>query len=138
MEESAFVELARTADILSRAPARLLKAHGLSPTQYNMLRILRGAPAGLACGEIAGRMITRDPDVTRLLDRLEKSGLISRSREERDRRTVKTRITTEGLTLLAQLDAPMLALHRKQLGHLRREQLRGFSELLRQARGKSS
>ena len=136
LEELAFVELARTTDILSRAPAMLLKVQGLSPTQYNVLRILRGAPEGLACGEIAGRMITRDPDVTRLLDRLEKRGLISRCREEHDRRTVKTRITAAGLKRLAELDAPVQALHRKQLGHLKHDQLKGLSGLLRQAAGK--
>lgn len=136
LEESVFVELARTVDILSRAPARLLKVQGLSPTQYNVLRILRGAPEGLACGELSGRMITRDPDVTRLLDRLEKRGLISRSREQHDRRTVKTRITAAGLKLLTELDAPVHVLHRNQLGHLKREQLKGLSGLLRQAAGK--
>ena len=93
----AFLDLLRTTDILSRRLIPVLKSEDLSSTQYNVLRILRGAPAGLACGEIAGRMITRDPDVTRLLDRLEKRGLISRSRETKDRRTVMTRITSGGL-----------------------------------------
>ena len=78
---------------------RVLKTEDLSATQYNVLRILRGAPEGLPCGEIANRMITRDPDVTRLLDRLEKRGLISRCRETKDRRTVMARITPDGLKL---------------------------------------
>src|SRR5215831_15188507 len=91
-EEAAFLDLLRTCDLLSRGPARVLKEEDLSPTQYNVLRILRGAPDGLPCGEIADRMITRDPDVTRLLDRLEKRGLISRWREAKDRRMVLARI----------------------------------------------
>src|SRR5436190_8655860 len=87
-EEAAFLDLLRTTDLLSRRLAVVLKKEDLSSTQYNVLRILRGAPDGLPCGEIANRMITRDPDVTRLLDRLEKRELISRHREARDRRTV--------------------------------------------------
>lgn len=137
-EESAFLDLVRTTDVLSRGPVRVLKAQDLSGTQYNVLRILRGAPQGLACGEIASRMITRDPDVTRLLDRLEKRGLISRCRESRDRRTVMTRITLVGLKMLARLDEPVRAAHRKQLGHLGRKRLRALAALLRVARGKAA
>src|ERR1700694_1290137 len=85
-EEAAFLDLLRTTDMLSRGLVQVLKIEDLSSTQYNVLRILRGAPEGLPCGEIASRMITRDPDVTRLLDRLEKRGLISRCRENKDRR----------------------------------------------------
>src|SRR5437879_13870834 len=96
-EEAAFLDLMRTTDMLSRGLVHVLKTEDLSPTQYNVLRILRGAPEGLACGEIASRMITRDPDVTRLLDRLAKRGLISRRRETKDRRTVLARITPAGL-----------------------------------------
>ncbi len=133
-EESAFLELARTTDTLSRALIPVLKNEDVSPNQYNVLRILRGAPAGLACGEIAGRMITRDPDVTRLLDRLEKRQLISRCRETEDRRTVRTRISPEGLKLLARLDEPVLTAHRNLLGHLGPKRLRALSALLREAR----
>src|SRR5271169_6172952 len=129
-EEIATLDLVRTADLLSRGPLQVLKTEDLSGTQYNVLRILRGAPEGLACGEIASRMITRDPDVTRLLDRVEKRGLISRCRETRDRRTVMARITPEGLELLSRLDEPVQAAHRKQLGHLGRERLRALTELL--------
>src|ERR1700720_1696813 len=114
-EEETFLDLLRTTDMLSRGLFRVLKTGGLSATQYNVLRILRGAPEGLACGEIASRMITRDPDITRLLDRLEKRGLISRRRESTDRRTVMARITPEGLALLNRLDEPVRATHRKQL-----------------------
>ncbi len=133
-EEGAFLDLLRTTDMLSRGLVQVLKTEGLSATQYNVLRILRGAPEGLPCGEIASRMITRDPDVTRLLDRLEKRGLISRRRETKDRRTVVARITPDGLKLLARLDEPVEAAHRKQLGHLGRERLRTLTELLRLAR----
>ena len=125
----------RTTDLLSRGLVRIMKTEDISPTQYNVLRILRGAPAGLACGEIANRMITRDPDVTRLLDRLEKRDLISRCRETKDRRTVMARITPEGLKLLGRLDEPVQAAHRKQLGHLGCERLRALSEMLSLARG---
>jgi DNA-binding MarR family transcriptional regulator len=135
-EEAAFVNLLRTADRLSRGVVPVLKTENLSSTQYNVLRILRGAPEGLPCGEIANRMITRDPDITRLLDRLEQRGLVSRCRETEDRRTVLTRITPEGLNLLARLDEPVVAAHRRQLGHLGRERLRVLQELLLAARGK--
>jgi DNA-binding MarR family transcriptional regulator len=122
--------------MLSRRPAQVLKTEDLSATQYNVLRILRGAPEGLTCGEVANRMITRDPDITRLLDRLEKHGLISRSREAKDRRMVLTRITPEGLALLARLDRPVQEAHRKQLGHLGAERLRALAELLSACRSR--
>ncbi|MGO9433726.1 MAG: MarR family winged helix-turn-helix transcriptional regulator [Terracidiphilus sp.] len=133
-EEATFLDLLRTTDMLSRGLAQVLKTEALSSTQYNVLRILRGSPEGLPCGEVANRMITRDPDVTRLLDRLEKRALISRSRETKDRRTVMARITTEGLRVLARLDEPVRGAHRKQLGHLGRERLRALTELLQVSR----
>jgi DNA-binding MarR family transcriptional regulator len=129
-EEAAFLDLLRATDMLSRGLITVLKQEDLSMTQYNVLRILRGAPDGLPCGEIASRMITRDPDITRLLDRLEKRGLISRSRETRDRRMVTARIIPQGLKLLSRLDEPVQEAHRKQLGHLGRERLRALTELL--------
>ncbi len=129
-EEAAFLELLRTTDMLSRGLVKVLKIKDLSGTQYNVLRILRGSPQGLPCGEIANRMITRDPDITRLLDRLEKRGLISRCRETKDRRMVMARITPEGLNLLARLDEPVQTAHRKQLGHLGGERVRALTELL--------
>ncbi len=137
-EEAIFLDLLRTTDMLSRGLIQVLKAEELSTTQYNVLRILRGAPEGLACGEIAARMITRDPDITRLLDRLEKRGLISRCRETKDRRTVMARITPDGLKLLTRLDEPVLATHRKQLGHLGRKRLQSLTELLRLSRSEVS
>jgi len=133
-EEAAFVDLWRTCDLLSRGLAQILKPEDISPTQYNVLRILRGSPHGLPCGEIASRMITRDPDVTRLLDRMEKRGLISRVRDTKDRRTVIGKITAQGLKLLARLDEPIQEAHRKQLGHLGRNRLWALTELLAAAR----
>jgi len=137
-EEAAFLDLLRTTDMLSRGLVMVLKTEEVSSTQYNVLRILRGAPEGLPCGEIANRMITRDPDVTRLLDRLEKRGLISRCRETKDRRTVMARITKEGLGLLARLDEPVQTAHRKQLGHMGRDRLGALAELLQAARSEVS
>src|SRR3989449_2669682 len=133
-EEATFLDLLRTTDMLSRGLVRILKTEDLSATQYNVLRILRGSPDGLPCGEIASRMITRDPDITRLLDRLERRGLISRCRETKDRRTVMARITPDGLKVLSRLDRPVQAGPRTQLGHLGRERLRTLTALLRVAR----
>ncbi|HTV58199.1 MAG TPA: MarR family transcriptional regulator [Verrucomicrobiae bacterium] len=130
------MELLRTTDALSRGLIGVLKAHALSSTQYNVLRILRGAPGGLPCGEIAQRMITRDPDITRLLDRLGKRRLIIRSRETFDRRTVTARITPAGLRLLARLDQPVQAAHRRQLGHLGPKRLKTLIQLLEACRSK--
>ena len=136
-EEDAFTSLLLTADILSRKVEKVLRSADVSPTQYNVLRILRGSPQGLPCSEIGKRMINRDPDVTRLLDRLEKRGLVSRCRETKDRRLVLTRITPQGLTLLAELDAPVTETHRSQLGHLGRARLQALMELLQAARQKA-
>lgn len=124
------LEIVRTAELLSRGLVPVLKSEDLSATQYNVLRILRGAPEGLPCGEIADRMITRDPDVTRLLDRLEKRGLVSRCRETKDRRMVLTRITPKGLQVLSRLDPTITETHKRQLGHLGQERLEALTELL--------
>lgn len=136
-EEAAFLDLQRTCDLLSRGPAQLLKTEDLWPTQYNVLRILRGSPDGLPCGEIANRMITRDPDITRLLDRMEKRGLISRWRETKDRRVVMVRIASEGLQVLNRLDGPVEEAHRKQLGHLGKDRIRALAELLEAVRART-
>ena len=116
--------------MLTRPLAQVLKTEELSATQYNVLRILRGAPDGLACGEVANRMITRDPDITRLFDRMAKRGLISRRRDSKDRRMVTARITPEGLDVLKRLDEPVREAHRKLLGHLGWERLQALAELL--------
>ncbi|MFN3321929.1 MAG: MarR family winged helix-turn-helix transcriptional regulator [Bryobacteraceae bacterium] len=134
-EDEAFVALQRTADVLLQQLGAVLKPYGLSPAQYNVLRILRGAgAAGLACGEIGNRMITRDPDITRLLDRLERRGLVARSRGDKDRRVITVQITPEGLAILTELAGPLEQLHRQGLGRMGRENLRKLIELLDQAR----
>jgi DNA-binding MarR family transcriptional regulator len=135
LAEEAFVAVLRTADRLQWKAAEMLKPHGLSPTQYNALRILRGAgPEGLACSEVGERMINHDPDITRLLNRLERSGLIQRSREPKDRRVIKTRITAAGLDLLKGLNRVVAEFHRQLLGHLGQERLESLVRLLEAAR----
>lgn len=128
---SAFLAVVTTAEELQRGLAELFKAHDLSSTQYNVLRILRGAgPDGAMCGDVAGRLIQHDPDVTRLLDRLDRRGLIDRTRDTKDRRIVRTRITKAGLALLADLDAPVDEVHNKQLGHMSEARLSELCALL--------
>lgn len=135
LEEEVFVTLARTADLVLRPFEDLLKSEGLSPSQYNVLRILRGAGVvGLACREIGERMVSRDPDLTRLLDRLERRGLILRHREPRDRRVVVTRISQEGLLLLDRLDEPATLCQRKTFAHLGEEALKALIRLLDEVR----
>jgi DNA-binding MarR family transcriptional regulator len=135
LEEEAYLNLQRTTAQLSQSMTELLKAHDLTPTQYNVLRILRGAgAAGLAAGEIGERMITRDPDVTRLLDRLERRGLVERWRCTEDRRVVWTRITDAGRGAIAPLDAPIDELHVDLLKHMGDNRLRQLIELLEVAR----
>ena len=136
VEQEAFLNILKTADVLAGQLADLLKPAGLSATQYNVLRILRGAGGeGLSCGEVGQRMITRDPDITRLMDRLEKRGLISRLRQSDDRRVVMSRISEAGLKVLAGLDEAVLHLHARQLGHLGATRLKQLVELLERARG---
>lgn len=115
----AFVALQRLAGLFLEQLTELLAPHSITPQQFNVLRILRGAgDDGLACAEISKRMITRDSDITRLLDRLEKLKFISRKRLKTDRRVILTRISGQGLVLLKELDKPVLALHRKQFKKL--------------------
>ena len=135
LEEEAFLNVQRTANALGQGLSELLKEHDLTATQYNVLRILRGAgEKGLMAGEVGERMITRDPDVTRLLDRLEKRGLVERWRCTHDRRVVWTRITPAGLAAIAPLDGRVTDLLIQQLGHLGRERLEAFIDLLEAAR----
>jgi DNA-binding MarR family transcriptional regulator len=137
LEEECYLGLLRTTDALARLEVEALKAWQLTPTQYNALRILRGAGAdGTTCSEMGERMLRRDPDVTRLLDRLEKRGLLERVRSEEDRRVVRTRITRPGLELLKDLDEPSLSWSRGQMGHLSRKELRELIALLDRARAR--
>jgi DNA-binding MarR family transcriptional regulator len=135
LEEEAYLNVQRTANVLLQGLTEVLRRHDLTPTQYNVLRILRGVgDKGLTAGEVGDRMITRDPDVTRLLDRLEKRGLAARWRCTHDRRVVWTRITDAGLDAIAPLDAEIAEMHLAQLGHLGAERLNTFISLLELAR----
>lgn len=135
LEQEAMLNIMRTADLINYNLARLLKPHGLTPTQYNALRIVRGAgEEGLPCRIIGQRMVTRVPDVTRLLDRMERDGLVRREREEGDRRVVRTWITEKGLKLMAGLDGPMNEFPRTQLGNVGERGLRNLIEALEAAR----
>lgn len=133
LEDRAFIALLKTADALGQQAEQLLKANGLTGAQYNVLRILRGAePEGLACNHIGERMISHDPDMTRLLDRMEKHGLITRQRQTDDRRVVKTRITSKGLDFLRRLEQPIRALHKRQFRHIPVARLKALAGLLDQ------
>src|SRR5688572_12616711 len=133
--EEAILNIHRTSAVLGALIADALKPHGLTEIQYNALRILRGAgKEGLSCQEIADRMITRDPDVTRLIDRLHGRGLVERARSEEDRRVVVTRITAAGLKLLTVLDEVVRTLPRQALGHLGEKKLKTLIDLLEEAR----
>ncbi len=135
IEEEVYLQIMRTADRLQYDFEQLMKGEAITGTQYNALRILRGAGAeGLPCHEIGSRMITRLPDVTRLLDRLEKSKLVRRVREKADRRVVRVTISQRGLDMLARLDAPTSKIHVEQLNHLTQTELRTLGELLEKAR----
>jgi DNA-binding MarR family transcriptional regulator len=131
-EEDVYLAMLNTVERLSRGVAETLARADLTPTQYNALRILRGAgEAGASCSEVSERMVTKDSDITRLLDRLDERGLISREREAKDRRRVVARITGEGLRVLTELDGPVAETHRRQLGHLGEEQLAALGKLLK-------
>jgi DNA-binding MarR family transcriptional regulator len=135
IEQEAQLNIERTAAVLGHAFAEALKPYGVTPTQYNALRILRGAgSAGLCRNEVRERLIAQVPDVTRLLDRLEEMKLIERERSTSDRRLVTTRITAAGQALLRDLDEPIAEVHTRHLGHMTPKQLRELNELLTLAR----
>ncbi len=130
-EDRAFIALQRAADKLAQQAEQVLKSSGLTGAQYNVLRILRGAePDGLACSSIGERMISHDPDMTRLLDRMEKRSLITRQRQSDDRRVVKTRITSAGLECLKRLDAPIRGLHKRQFAHMPAARVKALADWL--------
>jgi len=137
LEQEAYLSLLRASDALARGAEEVIKPFGLSGTQYNILRILRGAGAqGLCCHEAGERMLTHDPDITRLLDRLERRGLIVRARASSDRRIITAQITPVGLRILAKLDKPIEECHRRQFGHLGPRRLAQLIELLNSARSR--
>ncbi len=135
LQEEAFLNLQRSSDYLFQSLNEALKPAGLSGTQYNILRILRGAgPDGLACREIGERLITHDPDLTRLLDRMEQRELAIRCRENRDRRIVTVRIAPKGLKVLEQLDESIPRLLQKQFCNFDEPRLKLLIELLESLR----
>jgi DNA-binding MarR family transcriptional regulator len=134
-EQEAFLNVWRTQEILLSQMAELYKSHDVSVAQYNALRILRGVGTeGLSCQGVAERLVARVPDITRLLDRLESKGLITRDRDAEDRRVVTTRISRKGLRLLSSLDQPVLEAHRRQFGHMSRRELSDLNRLLDKVR----
>jgi DNA-binding MarR family transcriptional regulator len=135
VEEEAILSIARTAAVIDHAGAEALKPFGLTITQYNVLRILRGAGSdGLCRSEVAERLVTKVPDVTRLLDRMEAAELIVRERGSQDRRYVATRITEKGSKLLEKIDRELPAIHARQLGHVSHKRLRDLIGLLEEVR----
>lgn len=135
LEEEAMLSVMRTAEVISQHVASLLKSFDLSANQYNVLRILRGSrDTGLTCGQIGERMISRDPDITRLLDRLESRGLIARERSEADRRVVVAHISAAGLSLLHEMDPEILSYNRRFFESFGAKKLRQLIELLEEAR----
>lgn len=135
IQERVFQSLMLAADHLLRGEIEVLRVADLTFPQYNVLRILRGArPEALSCGTISQRMLTRDSDLTRLLDRLEERGLVTRVRDSRDRRMVTTTITDSGLQLLRKLDGPVDRVHREQLTHMTPKQLETLRTLAEEVR----
>lgn len=131
LEQEAHLSIERTAAVLGHAFAESLKPYGITGTQYNVLRILRGAgKAGLCRNDVRDRLVAKVPDATRLIDRLVEAGLVTRARDSDDRRVVTTRITSDGLALLARLDDVVADVHRRLLGHLTRDQLAALIDLL--------
>lgn len=133
-EQEAILNLARTHDRVHIRFERLFREFGITDSQYNVLRILRGEGEALPCLEIAGRMIASVPGITGLIDRLEALELVTRERSTSDRRVVHVAITAKGLELLGKLDAPVARLHKELLGHLSREELKTLVRLLEKVR----
>ncbi|MEX2174429.1 MAG: MarR family transcriptional regulator [Pirellulaceae bacterium] len=133
-EQEAMLNLVRSADQLQIRFARLFRQYGLTPQQYNILRILRGEGSPLPVLEIAARMITVVPGITGLIDRLEAAELVQRNRCENDRRVVYVSITEKAVDLLRQIDQPLIELHQQLLGHLSRPELETLSRLLEKSR----
>jgi DNA-binding MarR family transcriptional regulator len=135
VEEEALLNVVRTSEFLQKRQAAFFKQFQLTPTQYNVLRILRGAgEEGVNCSQISERMLTTDPDITRMLDRLEARNLIQRHRSTRDRRAVIARITASGLALLESIDAPLTELIETQFSRMPKEKLRDLIAALESLR----
>ena len=138
LQEEALLNIVRTSATMTDEMEDLLKSRGITNTQYNVLRILRGAePDGLCRNELRDRMLTRMPDVTRLLDRMEEAGFVARSRDNEDRRLVSTRITPAGRKVVDDLDAPVREFHQRRTSHVSDEQLQTLIDLLTLVRHRS-
>ena len=133
-EQEAILNILRTGDVFENRFGRLFREYGLTTSQYNVLRILRGEGKPLPSLEIAGRMVQVVPAITGLIDRLEKAELVERHRCEQDRRVVYVEITKKGLALLSELDEPDRALHQSLIGHLTRKELKELIRLLEKSR----
>jgi DNA-binding MarR family transcriptional regulator len=133
-EQEAALNIARTADRFGICFARLFREYGLTPSQYNVLRILRGEGKPLPILEVSDRLIASVPGITGLIDRLEGIGLVARERSIEDRRVVFVAITPQGLDLLGKLDEPVAALHKRLMGHLSPAELKALTRLLEKAR----
>jgi len=134
LARDAFLSLTRLHDRLSGQFAVLFREAGVTQAQYNVLRILIGAGSqGAACQEIGSQLVQRVPDVTRLVDRMVRAGLVTRERTEEDRRVVRIRVSPKGKRICAGLEQPVLDLHRKQLDHLSRAQLAILQQSLQAA-----
>jgi DNA-binding MarR family transcriptional regulator len=134
-EEEALLNLARTHEFLLQRQTEFFKQFQLTPTQYNILRILRGAGAdGVTCSRAAERMVTADPDITRLFDRLEARKLIRRERSAEDRRVVVSRITPDGLKLVDAIDKPLARLLKRHMGRVGPKKLAQLIEILESLR----
>ena len=135
IEHEAFLSVLRTAAVLSDELEQILKPEGISLAQYNVLRILRGAePHGLCRNEVRDRMLTRMPDMTRLLDRMESAGLVARARSQTDRRLVSTRITDRAMQLLERVEDAVADEHRRRFGHLNKSEMRALIGVLEKVR----
>lgn len=135
-----YLELLRTHEAFETAAARFFKGYGVTGQQFNVLRILyvRAHEAGIPCSAIAGRLLNRVPDMTRLLDRLERAGLVSRARCAEDRRVVRAQLTAEGVALVERIHAPLLAFHDDLAGSLSGDEARQLVRLLERARTEPS
>jgi MarR family transcriptional regulator, organic hydroperoxide resistance regulator len=135
LEQEVFLNLWRTYDRLRAIEEDVFGRSGLSAQQYNALRLLRSVhPGAMPTLELGSRLISRAPDMTRLLDRLEQRGLLGRQRRPENRRVVQVQITAEGLQLLDDIHEAVLECHRRQLGHLNAKSLRQLAGLLKEAR----
>lgn len=138
LEQEAMLGILRTSDLLENRLARLLRTFGLTPSQYNAMRIMRGEKVPMPCLEVADRMIQVSPAITRVVDQLLNRGLIHKQQSNQDRRVFLVGLTDEGLTLLDKLDEPIQSLHRELLGHVPAEDLHSLNRILQIARERIS